>query len=98
MAVKDLIRVNHEFQETPTGRLLFDSSTARITDLSKVRILACSVDTVRQRYRGLIRPEIMCLVDKPGTIVDFSGQRWHSGRVSMDSGYQYKLQNADLGI
>src|SRR5690606_31869746 len=60
--------------------------------------LACSVDTVRQLYRGLIRPEIMCLFDKPGSIVDFAGQRWHSGRVSKDSGYQYKLQNADLGI
>src|SRR5690606_4877778 len=98
MAVKDLIRVDHEFKKSPTGRLFFDSMTARITDLSNVRILACTVDTVRQLYRGLIRPEIMCLFDKPGTIVDFAGQRWHSGRVSKDSGYQYKLQNADLGI
>ncbi|QMV61225.1 hypothetical protein VUJ49_14380 [Pseudomonas berkeleyensis] len=98
MAVKDLLRVDREFKKTPTGRLFFDSMTARITDLSNVRILACSVDTVRQLYRGLIRPEIMCLFEKPGTIVDFAGQRWHSGRVSKDSGYQYKLQNADLGI
>ncbi|RIA36190.1 hypothetical protein DFO61_0652 [Ectopseudomonas oleovorans] len=98
MAVKDLLRVDREFKKSPTGRLFFDSMTARITDLSNVRILACSVDTVRQLYRGLIRPEIMCLFEKPGTIVDFAGQRWHSGRVSKDSGYQYKLQNADLGI
>ncbi len=98
MAVKDQLRVDREFNKTPTGRLFFDSMTARITDLSNVRILACSVDTVRQLYRGLIRPEIMSLFDKPGTIVDFAGQRWHSGRVSKDSGYQYKLQNADLGI
>ncbi|HEY1027946.1 MAG TPA: hypothetical protein VGE28_10025 [Pseudomonas sp.] len=98
MAVKDLLRVDREFKKTPIGRLFFDSMTARITDLSNVRILACSVDTVRQLYRGLIRPEIMCLFEKPGTIVDFAGQRWHSGRVSKDSGYQYKLQNADLGI
>ncbi|SFP45600.1 hypothetical protein SAMN05216601_1122 [Ectopseudomonas composti] len=98
MAVKDLLRVDREFKKSPTGRLFFDSMTARITDLSNVRILACSVDTVRQLYRGLIRPEIMSLFEKPGTIVDFAGQRWHSGRVSKDSGYQYKLQNADLGI
>ena len=98
MAVKDQLRVNREFKETPTGRLFFDHQSARITDLSNVRILACSVDTVRQLYRGLIRPEIMGLFDKPGTIVDFAGQRWHSGRVSKDSGYQYKLQNADLGF
>ncbi|MBJ7545811.1 hypothetical protein JHC42_02945 [Pseudomonas sp. OA3] len=98
MAVKDQLRVDREFKKAPTGRLFFDSMTARITDLSNVRILACSVDTVRQLYRGLIRPEIMSLFEKPGTIVDFAGQRWHSGRVSKDSGYQYKLQNADLGI
>ncbi|MFI8980470.1 hypothetical protein [Ectopseudomonas khazarica] len=98
MAVKDQRRLDREFKETPTGRLFFDSMTARITDLSNVRILACSVDTVRQLYRGLIRPEVMSLFHKPGTIVDFAGQRWHSGRVSKDSGYQYKLQNADLGF
>ncbi|MFY1018636.1 hypothetical protein [Ectopseudomonas khazarica] len=98
MAVKDQRRLDREFKETPTGRLFFDSMTARITDLSNVRILACSVDTVRQLYRGLIRPEVMSLFQKPGTIVDFAGQRWHSGRVSKDSGYQYKLQNADLGF
>ena len=98
MAVKDQRRLDREFKETPTGRLFFDSMTARITDLSNIRILACSVDTVRQLYRGLIRPEVMSLFHKPGTIVDFAGQRWHSGRVSKDSGYQYKLQNADLGF
>ena len=98
MAVKDQIRVDHAFNETPTGRLFFDNMTARITDLSAVRILHCGVDTVRQLYRGLIRPEIMCLFEKPGTLVDFAGQRWHAGRVGKDSGYQFKLQNADLGI
>ncbi len=79
-------------------RYFVDPSSGQIHDLSKIRLLSCSVDTVRQLYRGLIRPEIMSLFDKPGTIVDFAGQRWHSGRVSKDSGYQYKLQNADLGI
>ncbi|MDP9942127.1 hypothetical protein [Ectopseudomonas alcaliphila] len=79
-------------------RYFVDPSSGQIHDLSKIRLLSCSVDTVRQLYRGLIRPEIMSLFEKPGTIVDFAGQRWHSGRVSKDSGYQYKLQNADLGI
>jgi len=79
-------------------RYFVDPSSGQIHDLSKIRLLSCGVDTVRQLYRGLIRPEIMSLFEKPGTIVDFAGQRWHSGRVSKDSGYQYKLQNADLGI
>src|SRR3990167_5874712 len=98
MTVKDQIRVDRQFKESETGRVFFDQKTAKITDLTKVRLLRCGVDTVRQLYKGLIRPEIMALFDNPGTLVDFAGQRWHSGRVGRDSGYQYKLQNADLGI
>lgn len=78
--------------------IFVDPSNGQIADLSGVRLLRCGVDTVRQLYRGMIRPEIMALFENPGTLVDFAGQRWHSGRVGKDSGYQYKLQNADLGI
>ncbi|MBG0844120.1 hypothetical protein H3222_02735 [Pseudomonas chengduensis] len=95
---KDQIRLDNNGYESPTGRLFVDRNTARITDLSKVRLLRCGVDTVRQLYKGLLRPEILSLFDKPGAIVDFAGDRWHAGRVSRDSGYQYKLQNADLGF
>lgn len=84
--------------EDVAGRLFVDQGNGAFTDLSGVRLLRCGVDTVRQLYRGLIRPEIMSLFDVPGALVDFAGQRWHSGRVGRDSGYQYKLQNADLGI
>jgi len=98
MSVKDQIRVDQNFQETPTGRLFFDSHSAKLTDLSGVRLLRCGVDTVRQLYRGLIRPEIMALFEKPGVMVEFAGEFWHAGRVGRDSGYQYKLQNADLGF
>ncbi|SEC07547.1 hypothetical protein [Pseudomonas anguilliseptica] len=99
MSVKDFIRVDRTTGlQSVLGRLFFDKSSAAIADLSAVRVLHCGVDTVRQLYRGMIRPEIMALFDKPGTLVDFAGQRWHSGRVGKDSGYQYKLQNADLGI
>ncbi|WP_296232142.1 hypothetical protein [uncultured Pseudomonas sp.] len=98
MKIKDFTRLDLNGEHNSLGRIFVDPGTAEIVDLSKAKILACSVDTVRQLYRGLIRPEIMSLFEKPGTIVDFAGQRWHSGRVSKDSGYQYKLQNADLGI
>jgi hypothetical protein len=98
MSVKDQLRVDNNFIESPTGRLFFDDKTAILSDLSKVRLLRCGVDTVRQLYRGMIRPEIMALFETPGVMVDFAGQRWHSGRVGRDSGYQYKLQNADLGF
>ena len=99
MSVKDQRRIDRATGlESKTGRLFMDAASAALTDLSRVRLLRCGVDTVRQLYRGLIRPEIMCLFEKPGTMVEFAGQIWHSGRVSKDSGYQYKLQNADLGI
>ena len=98
MKAKDQIRLNLDGFESPTGRLFVERGNAKITDLSKVRLLRCGVDTVRQLYRGMIRPEVMALFETPGVMVDFAGQRWHSGRVGRDSGYQYKLQNADLGI
>ncbi|QLC73699.1 hypothetical protein LPB260_23540 [Pseudomonas sp. LPB0260] len=84
--------------EDKRGRLFVDPGNYTFTDLSKVRLLRCGVDTVRQLYRGMIRPEVMALFETPGVMVDFAGQRWHSGRVGRDSGYQYKLQNADLGL
>jgi hypothetical protein len=99
MSAKDQRRLDRlTGLECKDGRLFIDAATAALTDLSGVRLLRCGVDTVRQLYRGMIRLEIMALFDHPGTIVDFAGQRWHSGRVGRDSGYQYKLQNADLGI
>ncbi|MFI8384413.1 hypothetical protein [Pseudomonas sp. NPDC079086] len=97
--VKDHQRLNAlTAEDDKHGRLFVDPGNFTFTDLSGVRLLRCGVDTVRQLYRGMIRPEIMALFEKPGTLVDFAGQRWHSGRVGRDSRYQYKLQNADLGI
>lgn len=99
MGIKDQIRIEPLTAErSAQGRLFVDPATGGLTDLSAVRLLRCGVDTTRQLYHGKIRPEIMPLFDNPGTMVDFAGQRWHSGRVSKDSGYQYKLQNADLGL
>ncbi|MDH0500590.1 hypothetical protein [Stutzerimonas stutzeri] len=99
MANKDFKRIDlMTGLEDSESRLFVDPGTARIVDLSKVRLLRCGVDTVRQLYRGLIRPEIMALFEKPGAMVQFAGEFWHAGRVGRDSGYQYKLQNADLGF
>ena len=99
MSVKDFIRVDGlTGLPSAEGRLFFDSEAAFINDLSGVRLIRCSVDTVRQLYRGLLRPEVLSLFEVPGTLVDFAGERWHAGRVGRDSGYQYKLQNADLGF
>ena len=97
--VKDHQRLNLlTAEDDKQGRLFVDPGNVTFTDLSGVRLLRCGVDTVRQLYKGLVRPEVMALFENPGSMVDFAGQRWHSGRVGRDSGYQYKLQNADLGI
>ncbi|MGN0924598.1 hypothetical protein [Ectopseudomonas mendocina] len=98
MSIKDFARLDLNGEDCAQGRIFVDPGTAQIVDLSSARLLHCGVDTVRQLYRGLLRPEVMCLFDKPGAMVDFAGQRWHAGRVGKDSGYQYKLQNADLGF
>ena len=98
MSVKDFSRINPTTGATGEGRVFVDPNTAEIVDLSKVRLLRCGVDTVRQLYRGMIRLGVLALFEKPGMIVEFAGQRWHTGRVGRDSGYQFKLQNADLGF
>lgn len=84
-------------EESAFGRLFLNPKTTALTDLSGVRLLGCRVDTVRQHYRGLLRPELLCMVEQGG-MVSFAGHLWHAGRIGRDSGYQYKLQNADLGF
>lgn len=91
-------RINFDGKSDPSGLIFVDPKNATITDLSGVRILRCGVDTVRQLYRGVLRTGYSRLFEKPGAIVQLGGYSWHSGRVSRDSGYQYKLQNADLGL
>ncbi|MBB4867111.1 hypothetical protein HNP46_006019 [Pseudomonas nitritireducens] len=75
-----------------------DPSNGRFADLSAVRLLRCGVDTVRQLYNGMIRPEVMALFDEPEDLVNFAGYKWAKGRIGRDSGYQYRLQNADMGL
>lgn len=96
--IKDFPRIDPITGEQGQGRVFVDPVSAELFDLSGVRLLRCGVDTVRQLYRGLIRLGVLALFDKPGSIVEFAGQRWHTGRVGRDSGYQFKLQNADLGF
>ncbi len=88
-------RMNHDFEPDEKGRLFFDGKS--FCDLSEMNILRCGVDTVRQLYRGYLKPGILELFEKSG-MVFFGGHEWHAGRIGRDSGYQFKLQNADLGL
>lgn len=94
---RDFVSFDEDMKESPFGRFFVDPGNGSAFDLSGVTIVHSGVDTVRQMYTGQLRPEVLCLFDEPG-IVDFAGERWVTGRVGRDSGYQYRLQNAQLGI
>jgi len=96
-APKHQFRLNHNGEQDQQGRLFMCPSSMRLTDLSGVRLLNCSVDTVRQLYRGTLRAAVLSLFERSG-MVEFAGYSWHAGRVGRDSGYQFKLQNAHLGL
>ncbi|WP_462218529.1 hypothetical protein [Pseudomonas aeruginosa] len=93
-----ILKETGDFYESSEGRIFMDPSNGRFADLSGVRLLRCGVDTVRQLYNGMIRPEVMALFDEPEDIVNFAGYKWAKGRIGRDSGYQYRLQNADMGL
>ncbi|MFT0137245.1 hypothetical protein ACEK07_04190 [Alcanivoracaceae bacterium MT1] len=96
-APKHCIALDDDLQESPWGRLFVDDSTGDTFDLRGVNVIHFGTDTVRQLYRGRLQPHILALFEEPG-IVDFAGKRWSAGRIGRDSGYQYRLQNADLGV
>src|SRR5690554_2665957 len=91
------IRKNADFESDANGRIFLNPKTFALSDLSGVRLLRCAVDTVRQLYRGRIKPSVLELFENSG-IVELGKYYWHAGRIGRDSGYQFRLQNADLGI
>ncbi len=96
--IRVVMQPDGQVYESPKGRLFFNDRSTRWTDLSGVRLLRCGVDTVRQLYNGLIRPEVLALFEQKDDLVEFAGYEWLKGRIGRDSGYQYRLQNADLGL
>lgn len=94
---QDQTRFSAITEDAAHQRIFVDPQTLMQTDLSHVRLLRCAVDTVRQLYRGRPRSEVLDLFESSG-LVEFAGYQWHAGRVGRDSGYQFKLQNADLGL
>ncbi|MGV8301806.1 hypothetical protein ACV34B_32595, partial [Pseudomonas aeruginosa] len=53
---------------------------------------------MRQVYNGKSRPEAMALFALSVDVVEFAGYDWSKGRIGRDSGYQYRLQNAEVGL
>lgn len=96
--IRVVMQPDGQVYESPEGRLFFNDKTVKWTDLSGVRFLRCGVDTVRQLYNGKIRPEVMAIFEEKEDLVEFAGYQWIKGRIGRDSGYQYRLQNADMGL
>lgn len=95
----DQLRISRLAGTDGYSRLFVDPHRLTQTDLSGVRLLGCRVDTVRQLYRGSVSEELLeGFGAAVGQIISFAGHSWHVGRVGRDSGYQYKLQNNDLGL
>ena len=87
-------------QGDPTGKIFV--SNVGIFDLSKVNIIHSGVDTIRQLYRGILRPGLGEWLDmqniQKNEIVEIFGQKWAFGRLVKTSGFRYRIQNNDLGV
>ena len=94
---KHLVSLNHQAIESPNGRFFVDPGNGATFDLSDLRVCSFRTDTVRQLYHGRLRQSVLGLFEKPG-IVQFAGAHWYASRIGRDSGFQYSLQNADLGV
>lgn len=91
-----------DFSESPTGEMFIGKDFA--ADLSHIKVLMSSVDTVRQLYRCTLEPEwLQKFEDGIGlhrsTVQRFSLNGFEfilgSGGASR---YQYRLQNNELGL
>ncbi|MGI2026742.1 hypothetical protein [Endozoicomonas acroporae] len=90
----------HTSEESKNGRLFHHEG--RFVDLSNIRILGTYVDTVRQLYKGKVNDDLLITVndalsDNQGHLRLFDTD-WIVGKCSRQSGYQYRLQNNDLGV
>lgn len=80
-----------------------DVSANRLVDLSDVAVIGTSVDTVRQLYRGVLRPDVLSElradVEVEGVLWPLPmATMWHISKAPYKSGFTYKLQNNEVGI
>jgi hypothetical protein len=84
----------------PTGRI-FCSDIGQV-DLSEVSVLHSGLDTVKQLYAGMLKPDILVelariLEEGQGECMTLGGLPWLVG-YGGKSGYKYRLQNSDEGL
>jgi hypothetical protein len=89
------------------GRELFRKGrhfeTKRLSyDLSHILLCLASVDTVRQLYRGRLRPDMLARIQaaaEAGELLELSpGWFCGVGRLGKQSGYRYRVQDNEEGV
>ncbi|MBN3564955.1 hypothetical protein JYB63_22550, partial [Amphritea spongicola] len=102
MSKQHFQRFDQNFEEATHGRQFIDSPGH--IDMTSMNILYSSVDTVRQLYKlrlkeALIEDMQQALEGIPGgkVVYTFAGYQWMLRRGGA-SGYQFSLQNAELGL
>lgn len=101
MKKESLIRFDENFEHSDTGRN-FVAPTGDIIDLSGVRILDCSIDTVRQLYNGMLNHDLLDdleerLEAEHRPVVEYQGHLWRLRRGGK-AGFKFLLQNAEFGV
>ncbi|MBF0456099.1 MAG: hypothetical protein HQL72_14930 [Magnetococcales bacterium] len=97
-------QITHEGEEIPPDPkgTLFESGTG-LHDLSGVRLLSATIDTVKQLYHGKLKTKWMNrIVEAIENRVEFFSEGpvgpWHISGMGSRSGYRYKLQNNEKGL
>ncbi|WP_097458967.1 hypothetical protein [Mangrovitalea sediminis] len=101
MTIRDFERIDLHTGETGKGDF-FVGPQGQQFNLSNVHILHCGVDTVRQMYQGHLRERelanvVMAYEEGRDTHTKVLGETFVVGGGGK-SGYQYRLQNNELGL
>lgn len=101
MNKESLTRYNPLFEPSTDGSH-FVTPHGEMIDLSGVRILDTSIDTVRQLYNGMLDHDLLDQLDerlesefKP--VIEYQGHLWRLRRGGK-AGFRFLLQNAEFGV
>ncbi len=93
------MRYENKFWERK-GNYFYNSKEA--FDLSSVRFLHTGIDTVKQLYNCLIKPDVLLEIeryyDSPTGTIKLGDCIWTMNKSGKQAGYQYILKNLDLGL
>jgi len=101
MSKENLTRYSADFDADPKGKH-FITPNMELMDLSNLRILDSSIDTVRQLYQGLLNEEWIGRLDERlelerQPVVEYQGHLWRLRRGGK-AGFKFLLQNAEFGV